>query len=60
MTAPVEQPQVPDWAIALLVLVCVLLLLSILICALLVSPHPHPHRLSAVEPLSPSPLPLGP
>ncbi|XP_068519271.1 mucin-1 [Anas acuta] len=35
VTAPVEQPQVPDWAIALLVLVCVLLLLSILICALL-------------------------
>ncbi|XP_040395241.1 mucin-1 isoform X2 [Cygnus olor] len=35
VTAPVAQPQVPDWAIALLVLVCVLLLLSILICALL-------------------------
>lgn len=60
MTAPVAQPQVPDWAIALLVLVCILLLLSILICALLVSPHPHPHRPSAVEPVSPSTLPLGP
>uniref|UniRef100_A0A8B9CUT7 Uncharacterized protein n=1 Tax=Anser brachyrhynchus TaxID=132585 RepID=A0A8B9CUT7_9AVES len=60
VTAPVAQPQVPDWAIALLVLVCILLLLSILICALLVSPHPHPHRPSAVEPVSPSTLPLGP